>query len=186
MAIKPDITEKELVRKCLSKDRQAQKELYTRYSGVLFAICMRYSLNAENAKDMLQDSFIKAFEVLPRFRFEGSFEGWLKRIAVTTCLDFNKKLKTEPFQEDVQAISDIKHDEMVHANLNTVDLINLLQKLPVGYRTVFNLYAIEGYSHQEISELLSISENTSKTQLFKARKMLQAMLVNPKSAHGND
>lgn len=138
---------------------------------------MRYARNAENARDLLQEAFIKVFEGLKYFRFEGSFEGWLKRVAVNTCLDFNKKLKSEPFNEELDTHLHLGEQEKISAGLNIRDLVSMLQKLPVGYRTVFNLYAIEGYSHLEIADALGISENTSKTQLFKARKMLQAMLA---------
>ncbi|MBL7811727.1 MAG: sigma-70 family RNA polymerase sigma factor [Bacteroidetes bacterium] len=173
MAIKPDITEKELVQACLEGKARAQEQLYNKYSPVIYAICMRYAGNSENANDMLQESFIKIFGRLRDFRFEGSFEGWMKRLAVNHCLDFYKKLKTEPFLEELDGHSQLATGDSVVHHLQAADLIGLLQKLPTGYRTVFNLYAIEGYGHQEIAEMLSISENTSKTQLFKARKLLQ-------------
>ncbi len=172
-----DITEKELVVKCLGGETQAQRMLYEKYSPVIFAICMRYSKNAENARDLLQESFIKVFEGLKYFRFQGSFEGWMKRVAVNTCLDFNKKLKTEPYNEELEMHVQIGEHEKISENLNARDLVALLQQLPVGYRTVFNLYAIEGFSHQEIADSMGITESTSKTQLFKARKMLQALLA---------
>lgn len=185
MAIKADITEKDLVQRCLSQDSQAQKELYTRYSSVLYAICLRYSRNTENAKDLLQESFIKVFDGLKYFRFEGSFEGWAKRVAVNTCLDFNKKLKNEPFNEDLTEHVQIGENEKITNKLQAQDLIALLQKLPTGYRTVFNLYAIEGFSHLDIAKNLGISESTSKTQLFKARKMLQGLISKPEIKENN-
>lgn len=178
MAITGDITEKDLVRACLNKDPKAQSELYRRYSPVMYAICMRYSGNPENARDMLQDAFIRVFDSLKNFRFEGSFEGWMKRVAVTTCLDFNKRLKNEPYADELENHEHIGAEEHIHSRLSVQDLIGLLQKLPAGYRTVFNLYAIEGYGHAEIAGMLAISENTSKTQLFKARRMLQQMITN--------
>ncbi len=177
MPIGKDITEKELVNKCLRGEPLAQKSLYDQYSPVMYSICMRYAKNAENARDLLQESFIKVFEGLKYFRFQGSFEGWLKRVAVNTCLDFNKKLKSEPYNEELDLHAQIGQQETMNTGLQAKDLIHLLQKLPVGYRTVFNLYAIEGYSHSEIADSLGISDNTSKTQLFKARKLLQAMLA---------
>lgn len=177
MAIKTDITEKDLVEKCLAGDALAQKKLYTRFSPVLYSICMRYSKNTENARDLLQEAFIKVFDGLKYFRFEGSFEGWMKRVAVNTCLDYNKKLKGEPYNEELELHVHVGEDERIVSGLQTRDLIAMLQQLPVGYRTVFNLYAIEGYSHHEIADSMGITENTSKTQLFKARKMLQAMLA---------
>jgi RNA polymerase sigma factor (sigma-70 family) len=177
MAIKADITEKELVLKCLAGQTAAQKQMYSRYASTLYAICMRYAKNTENAKDLLQEAFIKVFDGLKYFRFEGSFEGWAKRVAVNTCLDFNKKLKVEPFNEELEEHVQIGEGEKITQQLQMNDLIALLQKLPVGYRTVFNLYAIEGYSHNEIAEAMGITESTSKTQLFKARKMLQLLLT---------
>lgn len=177
MAIKTDITERELVLRCLEKDVKSQKALYHKYSPVMFAVCMRYAGNKENARDMLQESFIKVFDGLKFFRFEGSFEGWIKRVAVNTCLDFNKKIKNEPYNEALEDFGHVGQQESISDKLNASDLFGLLQKLPVGYRTVFNLYAIEGYSHNEVAEMLGVSENTSKTQLFKARKMLQVMLL---------
>lgn len=176
MAITGDITEKELVLACLKQDNKAQTQLYKKYSPVMYAICLRYSANPDNAKDMLQDAFIRVFDRLEKFRFEGSFEGWLKRIAVTTCLDFNKKLKTEPFSEEIENFTNLGTEASVMSNMALKDIIGLLQKLPVGYRTVFNLYAIEGYGHAEIAQMLDINENTSKTQLFKARKLLQGYI----------
>lgn len=177
MAIMTDITEKDLVQRCLAGNMQAQQQLYDRFGSTVFAICMRYSRNTENASDLLQEAFIKVFDGLKYFRFEGSFEGWVKRVAVNTCLDFNKKLKNEPFNEDIGEHLQVGQQESVTSALAADDLIGLLQKLPAGYRTVFNLYAIEGYSHAEIAKSLGITESTSKTQLFKARKMLQAFLA---------
>ena len=178
MAITVDITEKDLVQACLRQDGKAQTQLYKKYSPVMFAICLRYSANPDNAKDMLQEAFIRVFDRLDKFRFEGSFEGWLKRVAVTTCLDFNKKLKIEPYSEEIDNFTHLGAEAGVLSQMGANDLINLLQKLPVGYRTVFNLFAIEGYGHAEIAQMLEINENTSKTQLFKARKMLQAFVLN--------
>ncbi len=143
----------------------------------MFAICLRYSANPDNAKDMLQEAFIRVFDRLDKFRFEGSFEGWLKRVAVTTCLDFNKKLKSEPYSEEIENFTQLGSEATVFSHMGARDLIALLQKLPAGYRMVFNLYAIEGYGHAEIAQMLEINENTSKTQLFKARKMLQTFVL---------
>jgi RNA polymerase sigma factor (sigma-70 family) len=181
MTIKADITERDLVEACLARQPKAEELLYKKYSPVLFAICLRYSNNSENAKDMLQESFVKIFERLKDFRFEGSFEGWIKRLSVNHCLDFNKKIRSEPWNEELEDHTGIHFNEEVHSNLQTQDLIGLLQRLPMGYRTVFNLYAIEGYGHQDIAEIMGITESTSKTQLFKARKMLQEWVQKIKS-----
>jgi RNA polymerase sigma-70 factor (ECF subfamily) len=176
-SLNADITESELVKACLNGNAKSQQALYQKYAPVMYAICLRYCGNPDNAKDMLQESFIKLFESLNNFRFQGSFEGWSKRIAVTTCLDFIKKLKKEPFADELDQHVEIGADDTVYPQLAMKDLLALLQSLPVGYRTVFNLYAIEGYNHGQIAELMGISENTSKTQLFKARKMLQIKLT---------
>ncbi|MFN4914118.1 MAG: RNA polymerase sigma factor [Sphingomonadales bacterium] len=175
-SLNADITESELVKACLGGDTRAQQALYQKYAPVMYAICMRYCGSSDNAKDMLQESFIKLFESLGKFRFQGSFEGWAKRIAVTTCLDFIKKLKQEPYTDELENHVELGADASVFPSLGMKDLLEILQTLPVGYRTVFNLYAIEGYNHGQIAELLGISENTSKTQLFKARRILQLKL----------
>jgi RNA polymerase sigma-70 factor (ECF subfamily) len=175
-SLNADITEQKMVKACLGGNTQAQQALYQKYAPVMYAICLRYCGTADNAKDMLQESFIKLFESLKNFRFQGSFEGWAKRIAVTTCLDFIKKLKQEPFTDELDNHAEIQSEDAVYPTLAMKDLLSLLQTLPVGYRTVFNLYAIEGYNHAQIAEMMGISENTSKTQLFKARKMLQFKL----------
>lgn len=176
-SLNADITESKLVKACLEADSRAQQALYQKYAPVMYAICLRYCGSPDNAKDMLQESFIKLFESLKNFRFQGSFEGWAKRIAVTTCLDFIKKLKQEPYTDELEVHAHLGADDAVFPQLAVKDLLALLQTLPVGYRTVFNLYAIEGYNHGQIAELMGISENTSKTQLFKARKMLQVKLA---------
>jgi len=170
--------ELELIKACIDGNSSAQNKLYQLFSGKLFAICSRYSSSEEQAKDMFQDSFIRIFQKLPDFRFEGSFEGWMKRITVNQCLDNIRRDKSNLFDDLEQLeVLDIQTNSAVE-DLQIKDLIQLLSKLPQGYRTVFNLYAIEGYSHQEIAVALNITESTSKTQLFKARKWLQQRLKN--------
>ncbi|MCL9980606.1 MAG: RNA polymerase sigma factor [Bacteroidia bacterium] len=170
--------EQELIKRCIDGVSSAQTQLYQLFSAKLFSICCRYASSDDQAKDMFQESFIRIFQKLPDFRFEGSFEGWLKRITVNQCLDAIRKDKSKLFD-------DLEDNESVEVQFNTAadqlqanDLLVLLSKLPLGYRTVFNLYAIEGFSHQEIAGTLGISESTSKTQLFKARKWLQQRLKN--------
>lgn len=176
-SLNADITESELVKACLEGNAPAQQALYQKYAPVMYAICLRYCGSTDNAKDMLQESFIKLFESLKNFRFQGSFEGWTRRIAVTTCLDFIKKLKHQPYADELENHTNLGVEAAVFPALGMKDLLALLQTLPVGYRTVFNLYAIEGYNHGQIAELMGISENTSKTQLFKARRILQIKLT---------
>jgi RNA polymerase sigma factor (sigma-70 family) len=178
MAIENLTNETELVQKCIQGDKKAQAQFYSRYSGLIWKICLRYSHDEEAAKDVFQDTMIRAFQKLTEFRFEGSFEGWLRRICVNQCLDAIRKDKSK-WQDSIEDVhenleSDIQTDHQIHAQ----QLIGMLQSLPVGYRTVFNLYVIEGYSHAEISSMMGISESTSKSQLFKARKHLQMKLTN--------
>ncbi len=176
MAIENPTNEKELVLKCLQGDKKAQEQFYSRYSGVIWKICLRYSNDEESAKDVFQETMVRAFQKLTDFRFEGSFEGWLRRICVNQCLDAIRKDKSK-FQDSIDdSHSEIESDFKTDDLISTKQLFNLLQSLPVGYRTVFNLYVIEGYSHAEIALMIGITESTSKTQLFKARKQLQLKL----------
>lgn len=165
----------QLLRDCSAGDRKAQQVLYHQFSSILYAICIRYMGNADEAKDMLQETMVKFFQKSSEFRFEGSLEGWVKRIAVNTCLDQIKKNKAK-YAASLDEAYDLTGDVNAAQPLETKDLLNLVAALPNGYRTVFNMYAIEGYSHAEIAAVLGISENTSKSQLFKARKCLQAKL----------
>ena len=145
------------------------------YAPLVYAICLRYMGNSDDAKDMLQDTMVKFFQKAGEFRFQGSLEGWVKRIGVNSCLDQLKRNKAK-FTMDIDNAIGISGDVNAAQPLETKDLLRLLGSLPEGYRTVFNLFAIEGFTHAEIADLLNISENTSKSQLFKARKWLQAKL----------
>lgn len=151
-----------------------QEELYKRFSGKMYAVCLRYAGNAEDAQDLLQEGFIKVYRNLHRFRAEGSFEGWIRRVFVNSSIEhFRKKSlqlsKVSGKEEDT--IEDA--DTTALDNLAERDIISLIQRLSPGYRTVFNLYVVEGYSHKEIADLLGISEGTSKSQLARARSILQ-------------
>jgi RNA polymerase sigma-70 factor (ECF subfamily) len=161
-----------LLEACRKGDRKAQKELYQRMSPVLMGICKRYLKKKEDAEEALGNAFLKIYSTLSQYRGSGSFQGWMKKITVRTCLDF-LRAKNSPFDlgwEHEIAEKPIGQDDAEY-------LLFLIGQLPVGYRTVFNLYAIEGYKHQEISELLNISEGTSKSQLSKARKMLKEQIL---------
>ena len=175
-------TETDLLRiqACLQGDAQSQSELYHRYAAKLYAICLRYMGEPDTARDMLQDTWIKVFTKLGEFKAQGSFEGWLRRIAVTTCLDSIKSDRMR-FSTDIEEHSSLQDDApSLDSKMDAGKLLKLIEQLPVGYRVVFNLFAIEGYGHSEIAALLSISENTSKSQLFKARKWLQERLIDEK------
>ncbi|WP_297335082.1 RNA polymerase sigma factor [Algoriphagus sp.] len=170
-------TEPGLIKGCLQGDRNAQRHLYDAYSGKFLAICIRYLKDREHAEDVMIESFMKIFEKLPQFEQKGSFEGWMKRIVVTQALmklRSNRHLMMEVNLENESQYVD-QHYELNH--LEAADLMALIQDLPVGYRTVFNLYILEGYSHQEIGEMLGISESTSKSQLNRARNTLKEKII---------
>ncbi len=165
----------DLLRRSLQGDVASQRRFYERFSRVVYAICMRYMTNTDDAQDMLQECMIKVFQRGKEFRFEGSLEGWIRRVSVNTCLDALKKRKLQ-FTEDLDSVKYNPSHLQVGDSMEMKDLMKLLMQLPVGYRTVFNLFAIEGFSHAEIADLLQISENTSKSQLFKARQWLKSRL----------
>jgi RNA polymerase sigma-70 factor (ECF subfamily) len=165
----------QLLRACNAGDRKAQQALYQQFSPTVYAICVRYMGATDEASDMLQETMVKFFQKSNEFRFQGSLEGWVKRIAVNTCLDQIKKNKAK-YAGSLDDAYGVSGDVNAAEPLETKDLLNLVASLPDGYRAVFNMYAIEGFSHAEIGEVLGISENTSKSQLFKARKWLQAKL----------
>lgn len=151
-----------------------QEELYNRFSGKMYAVCLRYANNSDDAQDLLQEGFIKVFRNLHRFRAEGSFEGWIRRVFVNSSIEHYRKKSlqlSKVSDREENTIEDV--DTTALDNLAEKDIIRLIQDLSPGYRTVFNLYVIEGYSHKEIGEMLGISEGTSKSQLARARSILQ-------------
>jgi RNA polymerase sigma factor (sigma-70 family) len=151
-----------------------QEELYNRFAGKMYAVCLRYSNNTDDARDLLQEGFIKVYRNLHRFRAEGSFEGWIRRVFVNSSIEhFRKKSVQIATVTDREESTIEDNDNSALDNLAERDIINLIQELSPGYRTVFNLYVIEGYSHREIGEKLGISEGTSKSQLARARSILQ-------------
>jgi RNA polymerase sigma factor (sigma-70 family) len=169
-----NISEPDLIEGCIKGDRRMQEELYRRFSPKMYAVCLRYAGNADDARDLLQEGFIKVYKNLHRFRAEGSFEGWIRRVFINTSIEqFRKKsarLSTVTEKEE-NAIED--PDITALDSLAERDIINIIQELSPGYRTVFNLYVVEGYSHKEIGEMLGISEGTSKSQLARAKSVLQ-------------
>lgn len=170
-----------IIEGCVAGKRSAQSALYRKYAAVMLAICLRYAQNHDEAEDILQEAFLKIFQNISSYRKEGSFEGWMKRIMINHALNYYRKNRKLPFLEDIESINETeimgKEDHYaVHAPISADKLTALIQMLPPGYRMVFNLYVFEEYSHKEISQELSISENTSKTQLLKARRMLRRKL----------
>jgi len=173
-------SEKQLVNDCLSENKQAQYELYQRFSGVLFGICLRYTRNRAEAEDLLQEAFIRIFAKLSSFGFKGSLEGWLKRLVVNQAINFRrdnlKHLFINSFAEPPEPEPEDDTGSFSASAIPKEKLLLMIQSLPDGYRLVFNMYVFENLSHQQISEMLGISNNTSKTQLMKARKKLRQMV----------
>lgn len=166
-----------IIKQCLQGSQKAQAQLYQTHAGKMFAVCSRYTNSAADAEDVLQEGFIKLFKNLKKFQSKGSFEGWVRRIMVNTAIEHYRKNVKWQYTSDVEEVQIASKSVSVLQSLNVNDILTLVQKLPTGYRTVFNLYVIEGYAHKEIAVLLKISESTSKTQLFKARATLQEMIT---------
>jgi RNA polymerase sigma-70 factor (ECF subfamily) len=159
---------------CINGDRKAQKQLYEKFAPRLFGTCLRYAKNSTDAEDILQEGFIKIFKYLNDFRNEGHLEGWMRKIMVTTALNFYKRKSLLNKNIDLDNINPVSVTEPDAVSmLSKEELLSLVQQLPDGYRIVFNLYSIEGYSHKKIGEMLNISINTSKSQLARARISLQ-------------
>ncbi|MCD6366724.1 MAG: sigma-70 family RNA polymerase sigma factor [Bacteroidales bacterium] len=167
-----------LIRKCIKGENQAIEELYHLASAGLFGICLRYANNREDAQDLLHDGFLKIMDNLKRFRWEGSFEGWLRRIIVNEAINYYRRGNFIHFKEYESVDFKIEGFELSGLERMTQqELLGLLEKLPAGYRIVFNLFAIEEFSHPEISKMLNISESTSKSQYRKARLKLQELVI---------
>lgn len=172
-----NVTETDLIRGCIDGDRRMQEELYRRFSAKMYAVCLRYAGNADDAQDILQDGFVKIFKNLDRFRSEGSFEGWIRRIFVNTAIEhLRRRTYLTPIAEKEENTIPYKEKTALD-RLGEKDILKLISQLSPGYRTVFNMYVVEGYTHKEIGDLLGISEGTSKSQLARARMILQEMVV---------
>lgn len=170
-------SEEEFIKRCLNNDPKAQEALYKRYAPTMFGICLRFTRNKMEAEDVLQEGFIKIFTYLKDYRSEGSLEGWMRRTIINTAINYYKK-QSKRFRDmniDQAEIADYNNENVVD-KLSTNELLTLIQDLPNGYRMVFNLSIIEGYTHKEIGEILNISENTSKSQLSRARSVLQSKI----------
>lgn len=167
----------EILKGCVNGKRQAQNTLYRQFAAKMYGVCLRYAKDSTDAEDILQDGFVKVFQHIGSFKNEGSLEGWIRRIIVNTALEkFRKKNPLYPVGEIYEVAKNLKYDD-IDGHIAVQELMGLVQKLPPGYKVVFNLYAIEGYSHKEISEQLGISEGTSKSQLARARATLQEEVV---------
>ena len=174
-------TDEQLVLGCVKGDPVAQKALYQQFSRKMMSVCMRYANNRDQAQDMLQDGFVKIFQKIDHYRGDGPLGGWISRTMVNTALDHIRRNKPYDHSLDLTEAEHLhQEDEQVLTSMSTDELMDLIQALPAGYRTVFNLFAIEGYAHKEIADRLGISENTSKSQFMKARAYLRKLL--PKEA----
>ncbi len=171
------MTELELIAACKRHERRAQQSFFDRYSPFLFGVCKRYIRNREDAEEVLGEAFYKILTNIENFKAEGNFEGWMRRITVNEALMFLRKQHNFNLTVELDPNTDSETDTPTAIDeLAAQDILVLLDALPVGYRTVFNLYAVEGYKHREIAETLGISINTSKSQLILAKKRLQELL----------
>ena len=177
------LTESRLVAALQQQEARAHRVVYERYGSRMMAICMRYVGNRDDAEEVLIDGFMRVYSRIDQFRGDGSFEGWMRRIMVTESLMYLRKSKAWRQELPLDTISVEPDYEWADANLQSEDLIRLVAQLPDGYRTVFNLYAIEGYNHAEIAELIGISEGTSKSQLSRARALLQQKVRSMETGH---
>lgn len=168
------MAENDLIRECINGSRLSQKKLYEMHSPLMFSICLRYTGNYNDASDVLQDSFIKVFDNLHKFDFKGSFQGWIRRIVVNTCIDFHRYKKLDlSFDSIENANSDSTSvNSEVLSRLSSGDLLKAIQTLPTSQRIILSLYAIEGFEHSEIAGILRITESASRSTLAKARKSL--------------
>jgi len=172
------MTESELIQCCIKQDRSAQKLIYKTYAPVLLGMCMRYVVDRSEAEDILQEGFVKVFTHISSFTGVGSFEGWLKKIMINTAITYYHKNLKRRYHYDIEEMYDLQSEEVEFgdADYTHEELLKVIADLPDGYRMVFNLYAIEGYKHKEIAEMMGIDINTSKSQFSRARKLLQKKL----------
>ncbi len=171
------MNEEALIEGCLKQDAASQKKLFLLYSRRMMTVCLRYARNRADAEDILQDGFIRLFQNIHQFKGKGSFEGWVRRIFVNASLKKYQAKKWKMEESTLHNHSDVSIEEGAVSAMSEDEILTLIRELPEGYRMVFNMYVIEGYSHREIAEKLGINEATSRTQLLKARKQLQSKIV---------
>ncbi len=168
------MNEQQLIEGCRKGERLAQKELYETYSRKMMGVCLRYVNDRETARDLLQDGFVKVFTSIDSYSGTGSFEGWIRKIFVNCALEFLRKSDVMKESVDLGNTYELVNpDHSAVSAMSANELMKLIQDLPAGFRTVFNLFAIEGFSHREISELLNITESTSRSQYTRAKQLLQ-------------
>lgn len=175
------MTEELMLAGCLKNNAAAQEALYNRFSPRMLGVCYRFAKNREDAEDMLQEGFIKVFTQIHQYRNEGALEGWIRRIIVHTCINNIKKNKKFADSLDIiHAKSIYINEELIPSIMQAKQVVECIRMLPIGYRTVLNLYAVEGYPHKEIAAMLDIEESTSRSQYTRAKAMLEEILVKKK------
>jgi RNA polymerase sigma-70 factor (ECF subfamily) len=171
-------TEKHLIAACKEGDRKAQKQLYETYSGKMMGVCLRYCKDRETAKDLLHDGFLKVFSHIDDFESKGSFEGWVRRIMVNTALEHLRKQVDEGYSQQIEEAYSLSSSDLgVLEKMQAEELVAIIQRLPDTYRSVFNLFVVEGYSHKEIAQAMNITESSSRVYLTRAKQLLQEMLA---------
>lgn len=183
----PEVDEKSIhiIKGCIDGDRRAQKDLYTLYYAMALGICLRYSNNREDAIGILNEGFFKVFKNISKYDYQKPFSVWIKKIMTNTAIDFYRAKIRQGILVDVAMYEQtIVYDDTISQKLNYEDLLAMVHQLPPAYRTVFNLYAIDGYGHEEISDMLGIAIGTSKSNLHKARGRLAEMVKNQRAACG--
>jgi RNA polymerase sigma-70 factor (ECF subfamily) len=175
------MTEEIMLQGCLDNLSIAQQALYNRFSPRMLGVCYRYARNREDAEDMLQEGFIKVYSQIHQYKGSGALEGWIRKIVVHTCINILKKNKKFSDSVDLVHASSIQiSDNNIPSLLQAKQVVECIRLLPIGYRTVLNLYAIEGFSHKEISAILEIEESTSRSQYTRARALLEEILIKKK------
>jgi len=169
-------SESDLIKGCINGDPQMQRLLYQRFASIMYGVCLRYSENTEDANDVLQEGFIKVYKNLGKFRSEGSFEGWVRRIFINTSIEhYRRKVK-------MYHVSEVQENTVEDTDLSALDslaikdIMNIINELSPGYKQIFNLHVVEGYSHKEIADMLGITEGTSKSQLARAKGVLKKII----------
>jgi RNA polymerase sigma-70 factor (ECF subfamily) len=171
------LTETLIIQGCVKKRPDAQRMLFEKYAGKMMSVCLRYTNDQHGAQDLLQMGFIKVFDYIHQYNGEGSFEGWMKKVFASIAIRQMKKKKIDFTSVETLGNSALSEDPAIISKLSEEEIHQMIRSLPPGYRTVFNLNVIEGYTHEEIAELLNIEPATSRTQLLKARKTLQLLIL---------
>ena len=171
--------EKDIVEGCIQGKSSAQRKLFDAYSRLLLGVCNRYAANIEEAEDIMQEGFVKIFLNIKEFKGEGSLVAWMRRIMINTAITHYHKMRKHRYHDDLEEVRESKFEDQdwSEAEFTREELYNVIHRMPEGYRMVFSLYAVEGYKHREIAEILNIDENTSKSQYSRARRWLQERLI---------